>query len=52
MRKDAQICLRLTKLQKEKITRLKDTDYEKYQKLWSMKNDMFKKMYLSENNIL
>lgn len=36
------------KLQKEKITRLKDTDYEKYQKLWSMKDDMFKKMYLSE----
>lgn len=36
------------KLQKEKIIKLKDTDYKKYQKLWSMKDDMFKKMYLSE----
>ena len=36
------------KLQKEKITRLKDADYEKYQKMWSMKDDMFKKMYLAE----
>ena len=34
------------KLQKDKIYKLKDIDFDKYQKLWDIKEEMFKKMYL------
>ena len=34
------------KIQKQRLAELKDKDYPKFQKMWAIKEEMFKKMYL------